>query len=254
MGLIYKSVLDKYLDFTQPLEGVIQWMYLDVKGLVTTGIGNLIDGGKEGADPKPGDDKGALALPWVNRKTKKKATKEEIAAEWQMIKGKTELAKTGASNPKSGAVAFATLELAMDDIEDLVAKKLESNGVELAKHFPGFKDFPADAQLGLLSMAWALGGAFAKGYPTFAKAVNKKTGKDADPDWAAAGKDCAMSEKGNPGVKPRNVADRLCFANALAVDADDDVDNSTLVWPKTATLNDQGKLLVDGKPFGKNRK
>ena len=39
--------------FNEPLEGLTSWMYLDIKGFVTTGMGNLID-------PVPA----ALALTW----------------------------------------------------------------------------------------------------------------------------------------------------------------------------------------------
>jgi GH24 family phage-related lysozyme (muramidase) len=237
MGLIYKSVLDKYLDFTKPLEGVVQWMYLDVDGWVTTGIGNLIDAGKTKWKPAPGDEKPALALPWADRKTKKKVTdKTVITTEWNLIKGKKDLATGGWV--EAGKVA--TLELSMADVLDLVSKKLESNAVELAKGFPGFKDFPADAQLGMLSMAWAMGAGYATTWKNFIKAVNKKTDGQADPDWDAASKECFMKGK---GIEKRNDADKQLFLNALAVDADDNVDNSTLVWPKKGTL-EKGKLVI----------
>lgn len=40
---MHQPVIDAFLDFTIPLEGKVSSMYLDVKGLVTTGIGNLVD-------------------------------------------------------------------------------------------------------------------------------------------------------------------------------------------------------------------
>ena len=36
-------VAARFLDFTRPLEGLVEHMYVDVKGLVTIGFGNLID-------------------------------------------------------------------------------------------------------------------------------------------------------------------------------------------------------------------
>jgi len=43
-----------FLALTTNLEGYTSFMYLDVKGLVTTGIGNLIDsGGKPGGAFSP---------------------------------------------------------------------------------------------------------------------------------------------------------------------------------------------------------
>lgn len=40
---VRQAVLDVWNDFNRPLEGRVPYMYLDVKGLVTTGLGNLID-------------------------------------------------------------------------------------------------------------------------------------------------------------------------------------------------------------------
>ena len=37
------AVRSAWRRFNEPLEGLTDWMYLDIKGLVTTGMGNLID-------------------------------------------------------------------------------------------------------------------------------------------------------------------------------------------------------------------
>ena len=37
------SVKNQFRTFNAPLEGVVKYMYLDIKGLVTIGVGNLID-------------------------------------------------------------------------------------------------------------------------------------------------------------------------------------------------------------------
>ena len=62
-----QSVRDAFVDFTAALEGVVPWMYLDVKGLVTVAIGNLID-----------PVAAALSLPFVRKGTTTRATKGEI--------------------------------------------------------------------------------------------------------------------------------------------------------------------------------
>ena len=41
--MIRQSVIDRWHEFSEPLEGRVNSMYLDVKGLVTTCVGNLID-------------------------------------------------------------------------------------------------------------------------------------------------------------------------------------------------------------------
>ena len=38
-----ESVRRGFIGFSAPFEGRLHYMYLDVKGLVTTGVGNLID-------------------------------------------------------------------------------------------------------------------------------------------------------------------------------------------------------------------
>lgn len=40
---MYPSVTSFFRVFNEPLEGVVAYMYLDIKGLVTVGVGNLID-------------------------------------------------------------------------------------------------------------------------------------------------------------------------------------------------------------------
>src|SRR5690606_22446954 len=40
-GAMQQSVIDRWHDFSEPLEGRVSSMYLDVKGLVTCCVGNL---------------------------------------------------------------------------------------------------------------------------------------------------------------------------------------------------------------------
>ena len=68
-------VAARFLEFTRPLEGLVEHMYVDVKGLVTIGFGNLID-----------PISYALALPFVRKAGRALATPAEITAEWNLIK------------------------------------------------------------------------------------------------------------------------------------------------------------------------
>ena len=68
------SVRAAWCDFNRSLEGWISWMYLDVLGLVTTGMGNLIDPMST-----------ALGLPWVDE-TGTQGSQNDIAAEWRAVK------------------------------------------------------------------------------------------------------------------------------------------------------------------------
>jgi len=221
---MHPSVVANWRTFNEPFEGVVSFMYQDVKGLITIGMGNLID--PIGA---------ALGLPFRKRNKKgvanpgTPATRAEIEAEWKLIKSKPELAKKGhrACDP------LCTLELDAAAIDRLIAAKLSSNESFL-KHQPWFKDFdrwPADAQMGLLSMAWAMGPGFGAKWPRFRSACQRQDFADTKD---SAAENCKMSEAGNPGVIPRNRADKKLFENAAAViagEADHIYMRSILYYP-----------------------
>ncbi len=185
------SVRCAFVAFTAKFEGVCAWMYLDVKGLVTTAIGNLIDPVSL-----------ALPLPFAHRDGTP-AARDEIEVEWRAVKSLQRLSQCG-----GGVFAnHTTLRLSPAVVERIVLAKLAQNESLLLRRFPSFGTWSADAQLGLLSMAWALGPAFR--FPRFEAAVTAL-------DFATASRECRMDETHNPGLHPRNVANAVLFANAAA--------------------------------------
>jgi GH24 family phage-related lysozyme (muramidase) len=208
---MYSSVRNGFPGFTQPLEGRVSWMYLDVKGLVTIGVGNLID-----------PQSAAVGLPFVHKTDGSAASIAEIAAEWTALKGNQALATKGyrACDP------LTKLRLTDEAIDALVLGRLDQNEAFLKKTFTAWDQWPADAQLGVLSMAWAMGPGFPVDWPTFTAACKAQ-------DWSTAAANCHISEIGNAGVKPRNVADVLLFNNAAVV-AGSGQDASNLVYPGMA--------------------
>ncbi len=74
---MHASVRNMLIPFLKHYEGEINFMYLDVKGFVTIGIGNLID---------PVDK--ALTLPFRHKDRRTLVSKEEIKAEWLQVKSK----------------------------------------------------------------------------------------------------------------------------------------------------------------------
>ncbi len=218
------SVSSVFMQFSTDLEGRVPWMYVDVKGLVTVGIGNLID-------PRPA----ALALPFHHDVTGEPATQEEVAAAWDDLKANA--AELGARGHKA-CERRNDLRLSPEAIDSLVLAKAAQNHEVLRGHFPAIDDVPADAQLGLHSMAWALGAAFAPRWPNFTAAVRAG-------DFRTAADQCHMSEDGNPGVVPRNVANALLFRNAATV-VDGGGDPEALHWPSEASADGGGG--DDGEP------
>lgn len=141
-----QSVRDIFVPFTQTFEGKCDYMYLDVKGLVTAAIGDL-------ADPVSL----ALAMPWRRRSDGQPATLNQVQEEWIRVKELTSLDQRG-----GGAYeASSTLYLDQDGIASVVAGRLDLNESLLAKRFTNWDWFPADAQLACHSIAWAAGAAWA---------------------------------------------------------------------------------------------
>jgi GH24 family phage-related lysozyme (muramidase) len=199
---MYQSVRDNVVAFQQKFEGRVPYMYLDVKGLVTVGIGNLID------DPNGTDGvKYALPLPFVWKADQTTAaTQDDIATDWNAVKARQDL-----KNSRYTVFdAITQLMLTDDAIDNLVLEKADEFAATLQRtsEFSTFEDWPADSQLGLLSMAWAMGPAFAEhGWPKFRAAC-------ANGDWAGAAAECHIT---GPGLDQRNNADVTLFNNAADV-------------------------------------
>lgn len=195
-------VRDAFVPFTAPLEGVVRHMYLDVKALVTVGIGNLID-----------PIQLALPLPFM-RPDGTPAGRDEIAAEWLRLKSDLNAAHKG----HRYAATITRLRLTDDGVRDLVARKLAQNDAFLQERFPGWEEWPADAQLGTLSMAWACGPAFR--FARLEAALRKR-------DWLTAAQECRIDTTNNPGIIPRNAQNAMLYRNAALAE-----DPALLYWPR----------------------
>lgn len=203
-------VRSAFIPFTAPLEGVVPFLYLDVLGLVTTAIGNLVD-----------SPAAAIACPF-RRHDGERATPAEITAEWERVKARQDLRLRGGMVFKS----ITTLRLDDAGVALVVGSTLDRMDRQLAERFPGYKDWPADAQLATLSMAWACGPAFR--FPALEAALR-------DEDFLRASNECRINTKGNPGVIPRNERNRVLYRNAAAVVASGlvipDLEPDVLYWP-----------------------
>ncbi|MET9894441.1 peptidoglycan-binding domain-containing protein [Streptomyces sp. NPDC006465] len=200
---MHDSVRDAFLPFNEPMEGRVRFMYLDVKSLVSTGVGNLLDAddpGNFGSNPQPLAD--IFTLGWFDKTTTAAADHTEISAEYQNVKF-----SNTASKPLADKEAITRLRITDAAINDLVSHKLDSfeNSLRQRADFADLDQWPADGQLGLFSMAWAMGPLFK--FPKFQAAA-------AAQDWLTMALECKMTEAGNPGVIPRNVRNGLLFTLA----------------------------------------
>ena len=232
-----QAVIDTWKIFSEPLEGRVHSMYLDVRELITTGVGNLIDATQSGS-PTPWTP--ALSLPWHHELTGAPATQNEIRETWQALKARPDLAK----RHWKYAAKLNDLRLSDEAIDALVHRKLLQNERELRKVFHEWDSWCADAQLGVCSMAWAMGPGFPAKFKNFTRYANAG-------DWDAARVSCKIStvirlklpdgsirEIPNPGTMPRNRANEMCFGNA-ALSKAHGLDPKRLWWPDVATAGEK---------------
>ncbi len=236
---MYPSVRDYWAEFNKPLEGRVFWMYLDVKGLVSTAVGILIDA-TDGALRAPTPDERARSLVMARRIAWQAggtldgeqvvggtpATDDQIDAEWDNVKSRMDLAPAGGGRFRD----VTSLLIDGDEVDRVVLAKLDEMEAYLRARthggvldFPGYDTWPADAQLGLLSMSWGMGPAF--NFPKFQGFIQNG-------DWASAAEECRFNpEQGT--IVTRNDWDQQLFRNAAAVAANG-ADPSVLVFPAVA--------------------
>lgn len=268
------SAREKFLPESESFEGVCDFMYLDVKCLVTTGIGNLID-----------PISTALGLPW-KRKDGSDAGQSEISAEWSRIKNLTSVAAYGGGYYKK----FTTLHLEQDGLEKLFSWRLGLNETFFRKRFDDYEEWTADAQLAMHLFAWACGPALDDPhtpaidgiYPKLAHALAAgdwlnasreawigpilKEWKGEPPEQTVEIRDYAGKvhkfAKGNPdtplgerkrdprndGIHPRNLAIVKCLRNAHAVEGDASLVRDKLYYPRELWTPDAPTDALPSEP------
>lgn len=206
-----QAVRSYFPKFTEDFEGRCAYLYLDYEGLVTTGEGNLVD-----------PIEGALGLPWIKPGIGP-ASEADVRAEWTRVKS----AQAHDRGPLAYWKNTARIYLSEPDIDALVWSvlgKLETALLSVPA-FHSFASWPADAQLGLLSMGWAMGVTrIVEEFPHFQAACS-------DRRFLTAANESHMDDATNPGLKPRNAANFILFTNADRV-AQRGLDPEPLYYPK----------------------
>jgi GH24 family phage-related lysozyme (muramidase) len=231
-------VIDQFIPFNIPKEGRVRHLYIDLLGWVTVGIGNLVDPASL-----------ALALPFV-RVDGERASESEILAEWQRVKNQacgsyatpkscTWVLPDGRFDPKRPCLAhqghraaanFTKLSLSEYEIGRLCSSKMSEMWTQLRHYIPNIDGWPCDAQMALLSLSWAMGPGFVPTYPKFFAAAKRN-------DFETCAAECGMRESDNPGVKPRNIANKILFMNAHWI-VQHGFDLETLYYPRALAKRD----------------
>ncbi|MET9734635.1 peptidoglycan-binding domain-containing protein [Streptomyces sp. NPDC006458] len=243
---MHQSVRDYWISFNDPLEGRVHFMYLDVKGYVSTGIGNKIDEtARDNSAPTEGERALSLAaagrLRWLVDGVDTEATPEDVALDWDTVKSHLELAPSGLHG---GFEEFTRLHVDDAEIDRHVFAKLdEMESVLLGREgFGGFATWPASAQLGAMSMCWAMGPKFR--FPKFQGHVGAR-------DWVLAADECHFTPDVGT-IRIRNRLDRAHFLLARAVE-DRGLPPEQVALDVSDVFGVQGALLaLDFKPLSQD--
>ncbi len=231
-GILHPSVIAWFVRFSQPLEGLTKNPYLDVKGLLTIGIGCLIDP----------PDVAAKTLQWVFTDGTP-APAAEVLAQLKALKAQPGLAKYPWNSV--AVLTATTVRLTDQGVLDLATDRLNAAVAWLVKYFPAFAGWPADAQMCAVSMAWAVGAGWPPIFGNAERSLQANPPRFMEaiihaPDPLHPGlylpAEIDISTTGNPGIVPRNAQNELLLSNAQLV-LDNHLDVTVLHWPKSP-LND----------------
>lgn len=217
-----RFTFDQFWDFTAPLEGETAYhMYMVQDLQVATGMG--ITFGKSGGLTA------ALARQWVYKDGHPRAgtpcDRGDVIKDYnQVLSMEAEGLKGGGG--RSVWKDATQCRITPDDLRAAVRSKLESNinnlKTNFSQYFGDFDNFPADAQLAVASMTWAVGPNFPVATPPWTKLCeacrdNRWDGDEVPPKWVAS-KQCSFKGAIGTQVTRQNYHITL-FRNAAAVQA-----------------------------------
>jgi len=130
--MLFNSIKKHIRKKIQHYEGNILHMYLDSKGYITVGVGCLIDSVSK-----------AQKLPFINAKTKRKATPIEIKADYDNVK--KQYNKT-ATYRASYYKKHTKLILTQTEIDNLFNRQIAGFYKELKKIYLHFDTYPPEVQ------------------------------------------------------------------------------------------------------------
>ena len=159
-------------------EGAISHMYLDSKGYVTVGVGHLLK--------SVGD---AQKVAFLDNKTKKKATADEIKIDYENVK----------KQPKNRVASFykSHTKLFLDrlTIDTLTNEHIDKFYNDLKIIYPNFDSYPEEVRLALFDLIFNVGKEGLRStWPTFNAAIKAK-------DWKKAADN---SSRASPVAPSRN--------------------------------------------------
>jgi GH24 family phage-related lysozyme (muramidase) len=176
---------------TRALEGVIPWPYLDTRRIVTIGIGHAVESRAEW-----------LSLPFDLDPLQSPATSY---AYFDLVWSLLHSLSFGPDLAAGWYASKSTLRLTDQAISALFQSDVTKLETYAGGIFSGYDDYGCDAQMGSMSMIFALGPGGIHGFPRCCAAIRAG-------DWATAADQCHM--QGCSAA--RNEFTRSCFLAAAA--------------------------------------
>lgn len=196
---MHPEIPDMWFEFSEPFEGRVLRLYADVIGLVSTGVGNLLDAvGKDGK-PLPIDQAWRLVkakvleIPW-ELPGGGLASAREVEEAWRAVRSDPRSAALG--HKFSNSIAANRVRLTEAACDKLVLEKLREHDKILAARFKNWDDLPLEAQLATHSMAWGMGAGFPRKFPKFSAALEAG-------DFVTCSAQCAMAIPIGADGKPK---------------------------------------------------
>jgi len=202
---MHQSASNQIIDYLTSFEAFVPWMYLDSLGLVTTGIGNLLD---------PYSTYGKK-VSFSRRSDGGRATDAEVKAEFDMVKSK---AVAGGHAPQAGFQSYKAFEsitklrASKEDVDAAVRTALKAHEAAAVQYFGrDFTTLPADVQVVLVQMSYAGGLKSRQGQ--LAPFLRKR-------DFIGARDYTYLSnaKQGRNGYKKYNAAFRILMTNGWILD------------------------------------
>ncbi|HKO52197.1 MAG TPA: hypothetical protein VJV79_31030 [Polyangiaceae bacterium] len=201
---MHQSARDQIVSHLAWFEGSVPYMYLDSIGLVTTGIGNLLD---------PYSQYGKRVR--FSHSDGRPATEAEVRAEFTLVKSKT---VAGGNAPQAAFRSYRAFEpitklrIAPADLSVAVQDALRAHEAAAVSYFGrDFDTFPADVQVVLLQMSYA-GGLYSRRVQ-LSPLLKRR-------DFVAAREYTYLTnaKQGKAGYKTYNAAFRMMMMNGSILD------------------------------------
>ena len=212
---MHSSAKERFVEYLREFEGFANWMYLDSRGLVSTGIGILLDPYETYCRRL------CKNVSWYDKDPRQKASDAELQKEFELVKSKNGPAgaPVWTKDPATNFASYRTFEPITRyrlNEADVVKEVLNITAIKESscrQYFgPAYDTYPADVQVVLTQMAY--GGGLAARKDDLKPLLAAR-------DWLAARQYTYLTnpKQGKDGYKKYNACFERLMLNAHIVES-----------------------------------